>query len=113
MPWLTVEKQYEFDGPKAPLDAFEDAVNFPRGDQVVHLVHLNARDSTGTRPRVGRLIALLLSLPPFAASLLSPFPNRRTHRGMLDGTRRRTRCWRNKMKDTQAKERHDDRKYIT
>src|ERR1700722_19340610 len=72
MPWLAVEKQYEFDGPKGKvslLDLFEGrrqlivyraffesgVFGWPdhacRGcslgaDQVSHLAHLNARDTT-------------------------------------------------------------------
>ena len=72
MPWLTVEKEYEFDGPRGKaslLDLFEGrrqlivyraffepgVYGWPehacRGcsfvaDQVAHLAHLNARDTT-------------------------------------------------------------------
>ena len=83
MPWLAVEKQYEFDGPKgkaSPLDVFEDRCQLspwrsgrpPRPSE---------RPRQYGNPAVGRLIALHLSLPPFAASPLSPFPNRRTAGG--------------------------------
>src|ERR1700739_64323 len=72
MPWLAVEKEYEFDGPKGKaslLDLFEDRRQlivyrafFEPGvhgwpdhacpgcslvaDQVAHVAHLNARDTT-------------------------------------------------------------------
>jgi predicted dithiol-disulfide oxidoreductase (DUF899 family) len=72
MPWMAVEKQYEFDGPRGKaslLDLFEGrrqlivyrfffqpgVANFPEtgcvgcsmmADQVAHLAHLNTRDTT-------------------------------------------------------------------
>src|SRR6059036_3286992 len=56
MPWLAVDKKYEFDGPKGKvslLDLFEGRrpLIVCRGcslgaDQVAHLAHLNARDTT-------------------------------------------------------------------
>src|SRR5260370_2883232 len=72
MPWMTVEKKYEFDGPKGKvslLDLFEGRrqlivyraffepgeFGWPQhacrgcslgADQVTHLAHLNARDNT-------------------------------------------------------------------
>ena len=72
MPWLAVDKDYSFEGPTGPatlLDLFEgrrqlivyrffydhDVKGFPEqgcpgcsfvADQVAHLAHLNARDTT-------------------------------------------------------------------
>jgi predicted dithiol-disulfide oxidoreductase (DUF899 family) len=72
MPWMAVDKQYEFDGPKGKaslLDLFDGrrqliiyrfffepgVADWPKGgcrgcsmmaDQVAHLAHLNARDTT-------------------------------------------------------------------
>jgi predicted dithiol-disulfide oxidoreductase (DUF899 family) len=89
MPWMAVEKQYEFDGPRGKaslLDLFEGrrqlivyrfffqpgVANFPEtgcvgcsmmADQVAHLAHLNARDTTlayvspASQPDIERLKA--------------------------------------------------------
>ena len=72
MPWMAVEKEYRFEGPDGPVslaDLFEgrrqlvvyrffyedDVAGFPEhgcpgcsflADQVAHLAHLNARDTT-------------------------------------------------------------------
>nr|WP_143254611.1 DUF899 domain-containing protein [Amycolatopsis azurea] len=89
MPWVAVEKPYEFEGPSGPvnlLDLFEGrrqlivyraffdpgVEGFPDhackgcslvADQVAHVAHLNARDTTlafasrGTQPDIARLKA--------------------------------------------------------
>jgi len=54
MPWLSVKKKYQFDGPKGKaslLDLFEGREHACVGcsmlaDQVAHVAHLNARDTT-------------------------------------------------------------------
>jgi predicted dithiol-disulfide oxidoreductase (DUF899 family) len=74
MPWMAVEKQYSFDGPQGKvslLDLFDGrrqlivyrAFMDPGADQVSHLAHLNARDTTlvyasrGTQADLARLKA--------------------------------------------------------
>ena len=89
MPWMAVEKEYSFEGPDGPatlLDLFDgrrqlvvyrffyddDVKGFPEhgcpgcsfvADQVAHLAHLNARDTTlvfasrGPQEGIGRLKA--------------------------------------------------------
>jgi predicted dithiol-disulfide oxidoreductase (DUF899 family) len=49
MPWMAVEKTYAFDGPRGKaslLDLFEGRRQLIGADQVGHLAHLNARDTT-------------------------------------------------------------------